>query len=111
MQLDTTVTLTRSELIELVRKAYPEIKNISEVKIVDNVQEWLNKRTDLESNDWIDVPNDWKSCRCPTDYPSGTILELLFRSGRKGKDACDCYTLFWYQDGVDEDIVKYRVSK
>lgn len=112
MQLDTTITLTRPELIELVRKAYPEIKNIRQVKIVeDDVREWLNKRTEDESNDWIDVPPDWKYFRCPTEYPIGTILELLFKSGRKVVADCNGYPICWRQDGADIDIVKYRLPK
>lgn len=112
MQVDTTITLTRSELLELVRKAYPEIKSVCEVRVVEDTSlVALNKQATEDSNAWIDVPPDWKYFRCPTEYPTGTILELLFKSGRKVVADCNGYPICWRQDGADIDIVKYRLHK
>lgn len=113
MQLDTTVTLTRSELIELVRKAYPEIKNIREVKIVeDNVREWLKKRTEDESNDWVDVPADWRKPYCPANIHNHELIDVKFRCGEETYSVSPLdYKDSWLQEYSGWDIVKYRLTK
>ena len=63
------------------------------------------------NGEWIAVPPDWNKEHCPTEYPEGTQIEVMFLDG--GAYSCDLrsYTSHWIQEGKDWTIVKYRIAK
>jgi hypothetical protein len=77
-------------------------------EFVEALKVELSKAPDSEG--WFNVPSDWKQDRCPTDIPLDTRIEVEYRrEGYEIDKICNFSKEFWYQEGHDFDIIRYRV--
>lgn len=96
------VTLTYSEAVEMLKKAYYPLTANVELQIEHEVTAVVP-----EDNPWIDVSKNWRSNQCPDGYDIGTI-EICTRDGHGAIGSSTSWTSMWKQENHSLDIIKYR---
>lgn len=96
----TTVVISKQELIDLVKKTLP-------YNIQDNEIEVIVEPNKEDAIEWIEIPEDWYSNRCPNKEHNDKMVQVMFSNNRTDKDFA--YVWNWKQEGSLGDIVKYRI--
>ena len=102
------IVLTQTEIKQMVAQSlYLDVSDI-DLEIVLEQSEVPETRTEGQTNEeWWAVPSNWDNAYCPLRE---CLLEIETRSGARHFGAPDDWGISWLQDGVPEDIVRYRIA-